>query len=472
MENYCPKCGSRVTFNEKNNKYTCSSCGHTFYEKNIYLDRKKVNENYYHKKTPLTPSKSQTSVIFIVIGIAVALFVILNVISRYTVYKDYKVKMIGDYVDIIELRNKNKEELVIPSTVAKISSEALSFSNAKTIILEHGVRKLDSNALASCKNLTDITIPSSLKYIGYNVFKNDEKLTNVYYNGTIEDWCKIYFYSKSKQVGCARRDPSTDYGYASPMDYASNFYILDKDGDVSYNGRTYSLLTDLVIPSSVNALNNHQFSGFDCLKTVSIPSSVINIGISTFQGCSNLESVTINAKIKRIPINMFRNCASLKSVTFKDEVDEVEEFAFYNCSSLKEFYFQNIHYIERCAFSNTGFESLDFENKDIVISNSAFSNSKCLTSVKLGIGTNYISDSLFSDCINLTYVLIPKEVKFIQYRAFYNCESLTEINYEGTIDNFRYLVSLDRDWNKNSRINNVKCSDGDYEVLLDIDSQE
>ena len=44
MENYCPKCGSRVTFNEKNNKYTCSSCGHTFYEKNIFLDEEFQNK--------------------------------------------------------------------------------------------------------------------------------------------------------------------------------------------------------------------------------------------------------------------------------------------------------------------------------------------------------------------------------------------------------------------------------------------
>ena len=100
MENYCPKCGSRVTFNEKNNKYTCSNCGHTFYEKNIYLDRKKVNENYYHKKTPLAPSKSHVGVIFIVLGIAVALFVTLNIISRFTIYKDFKVRMIGQYTDV------------------------------------------------------------------------------------------------------------------------------------------------------------------------------------------------------------------------------------------------------------------------------------------------------------------------------------------------------------------------------------
>ena len=37
MENYCLKCGSRLNFNEKNNKYTCSSCGHSFYEKNICI---------------------------------------------------------------------------------------------------------------------------------------------------------------------------------------------------------------------------------------------------------------------------------------------------------------------------------------------------------------------------------------------------------------------------------------------------
>ena len=466
MENYCPKCGSRITFNEKNNKYTCSNCGHSFYEKEVYINRKKVNEGYYNKKTPLEPNKSYVGLIFAVLGISIALFCVLTTITRYTFYKDFKVKMTGETVSITELKNKTKEKLVIPSSVVKIGYNAMEDSMARSITIEYGLRTIEDYAFKNCKNLVDITIPRSVKYIGQNSFFGNDRLKDVYYDGTIEDWCNIYFYAPREHKGCAKYDIADNFGDASPMDPASNFYILDKNGNVEHNNKKYSLLTELTIPKSVYTLGDHQFSGFDCITQVTIPENVSIIKNSTFYGCTNLKKVNIEGKLTHIPINTFRNCTSLEEVVLSDSITYMDRCAFYDCSSLVKLNFDHIIAIYNKAFHNAGFKSLEFSDKEMHIDSRAFEECKKLVSLHIGYGVKDISYYAFSNCSNLYHVSIPTTIENIEEMAFYNCGLLTQIEYRGTIDYFRYYVHLKQDWNKNTLINNIKCSDGDYSVTL------
>ena len=69
------------------------------------------------------------------------------------------------------------------------------------------------------------------------------------------------------------------------MYYATNFYIADENGTVTKNGKKYSLLTELEIPSTVTKIGNYQFYSFNCLTNVTIPNSVTSIGTDAFVGC-------------------------------------------------------------------------------------------------------------------------------------------------------------------------------------------
>ena len=111
-------------------------------------------------------------------------------------------------------------------------------------------------------NLTSVTLPSSVKLIEYNAFVGCDKLTSVYYTGTIAEWCEIEFASFD----------------SNPLPFAKSWYIGGK------------LMTDIVIPETVTEIKQYAFCGCS-LSSVVIPSTVTKVGSYAFYRCENLTSV-------------------------------------------------------------------------------------------------------------------------------------------------------------------------------------
>ena len=131
-------------------------------------------------------------------------------------------------------------------------------SSLTSITIPSSVTSIGSYAFYGCSSLTSITIPSSVTSIGSRAFYGCSRLQNVYYNGTMEDWCKIEFGSSS----------------SNPMYCAENFYM--------WNGSEYDLITEIEIPETVTSISDCQFSGFKNLTSITIPSSVTSIGSYAF----------------------------------------------------------------------------------------------------------------------------------------------------------------------------------------------
>lgn len=71
----------------------------------------------------------------------------------------------------------NVQNVVVPSTIdgKKVSMIGMlafeNISSVKTIVLPEGIVKIDAYAFDSCKNLTNVTMPSTLKSVS-NIFHN------------------------------------------------------------------------------------------------------------------------------------------------------------------------------------------------------------------------------------------------------------------------------------------------------------
>jgi hypothetical protein len=94
----------------------------------------------------------------------------------------------------------------------------------------------------------------------------------VYYEGTLEDWCNIYF----------------DYSMANPMYYAEHFYLL--------NNGNWEEVTNLVIPEGVTIIKAHAFVGFENVVSVTIPKSVKSISSYAFHNCDNIKTVIFDSE--------------------------------------------------------------------------------------------------------------------------------------------------------------------------------
>lgn len=140
--------------------------------------------------------------------------------------------------------------VTIPNSVTKIKKRAFwGCKGLTSVTIPNSVTEIDYEAFFYCSNLTSVTIGNSVKYIGYETFKNCNKLKEVNISN-LSAWCKIVFGDV----------------YANPLAFG---------GKLKLNG---SEVIKLVIPNNITKINDHTFSGYTGLTSVTIPNSVTHIG--------------------------------------------------------------------------------------------------------------------------------------------------------------------------------------------------
>jgi hypothetical protein len=139
---------------------------------------------------------------------------------------------------------------------------------------------------------------------------------------------------------------------------------------------------------------------------------VISIGSSAFEDCSSLTSVTIGNNVTSIGNNAFDDCGSLK-------YNEYDNALYLGNKSNP--------YLVLVMAKTKGITSCEIHTNTKIISPSAFSGCRQLTSVIIPDGVMIIEDEAFSNCSNLTSVTIGTGVKSIGSQAFTDCKSMTSV---------------------------------------------
>lgn len=137
-------------------------------------------------------------------------------------------------------------------------------------------------------NIKSITLPSSIKNIAADAFASFNNLNDVYFDGSLSDWCNISFADKT----------------SNPMHIASNFY---------QRGENYwQETTKLSIPNTVETIAAYQFYGFSHITEITLPSGVQRILTEAFAGCSSIWEFIVPDSVQQLGENILEDTRLVK----------------------------------------------------------------------------------------------------------------------------------------------------------------
>ena len=329
--------------------------------------------------------------------------------------------------------------------------DIISSENDKNTIT-YTIIGIGDYAFDYCSSLMSVTIPNTVKYVGYNAFGNCYSLLKTNFTGNIAEWCAIQF---------AR------WG-SNPMKQSKNLYI----NNVKLQG-------ELVIPNSVEYVGDHTFAYCEDIDAIQIPSSVVYIGTGAFAYCPSITSITISEGVEFIGEEAFSYCSALQYLSIPSSVQySVEIFEdfygkwteYYNgvysilgCDNLKtlivpaDFFGVNdyqyaksdlLPYLPEKLEALTinggnmdhrfGWDFINRNRKSLKhidfgatesIAEEAFLNFYNLESLILPSTIETIPYMAVAECVKLQSITIPAAVTEIEDRAFENCRMLSSVNF-------------------------------------------
>lgn len=224
-------------------------------------------------------------------------------------------------------------------------------------------------------SIRSLTFSKELKTFGTSVFYN-AGVSEINYNGTADDWVSIDF---ADLRACPLRKGT----------------VLNIGGQKA---------TDIEI--TVTEIKPYAFYNYDSLLSVTMGDNV-TIGKMAFYGCTSLASVTIGKGIQILD-QAFRGCEDITEVNIIGSINDWVTINFENI-------YQNPLYGGKAVLKING-EDISKATITTNINAYAFYNYNLLTSISLG-----------------------KEVTSIGEDAFYECGSITEVNYTGSIEDWMVI---------------------------------
>lgn len=155
------------------------------------------------------------------------------------------------------------------------------------IVSDNNVMNINLNF----ENISKVILSKEIINYDNEIFKNCNHIEEVYYKGTIEDWCNITF----------------KYSSSNPLYKKSDLFVQDEN-------REWMKISEINNLGNVINLGDYQFYNCNSIKKIDINENIKSIGISCFEGCANLKEVKLTKLIKGIGKDAFAECGIIEKV--------------------------------------------------------------------------------------------------------------------------------------------------------------
>ena len=329
----------------------------------------------------------------------------------------------------------------------------LAFNNCAmitSITLPENATGIGECAFHSCTALETFSIPGTVTTVGHHAFQKCTSLPSVTLSGGLTAIEPFTFNGCTALSTVTISNTVTSIGN-NAFDGCSSLkrFNSDTDGEMflptscrtigEYAFQNLPFITTIVVPDTVNRIENAAFKGCTSLANLTLPFVGTQADASQLTesnrwkrvfgfifGNSNtdatsgytkqdtyyyaipdtIRSVTVTTQ-RNIPESAFENCNHITSITLPENATIIGSYAFNGCTSLSSF-------------------SIPASVTEIGLG--AFWNCRALTSVIVPNGVTVIEPFAFCGCSELSAVTVPNSVTTIERNAFNGCSSLVRFN--------------------------------------------
>lgn len=294
------------------------------------------------------------------------------------------------------------------------------------------VTAIDQNAFVSCRTLTTVVLPDSIKTIGDSAFSGCHYLINLTLSKNLVTIGSCSFKDTaisflvlpntvtslgySAFENCSKLEeatlstglqtlPASAFSTCSVLKKVDLGTKLASIGDSAFASCTK--LTDIAFPDTLISIGASAFSHCGLLGQVNLPVHLASIGGSAFTYCTNWDPTDLPASLTSIGSSAFEYCSSLRKATIPSGITTLENRCFYACTSLRE---------------------VTIGSGVVTIGQNVFSECSALAKLNFVTGSLlYLGLYCFQDCTSLSEAILPAGLTTIYSSAFAGCTSLTKV---------------------------------------------
>lgn len=294
--------------------------------------------------------------------------------------------------------------LTLPRSLSAVENEAfMSDDSISSVVIPAGATRIGARAFADCENLTEITIPYTVKQIADDAFSGSGKVVIKAIEGSYAwNWCETNHVPVQKLS-----IDTTDYTFDKANDYIDGEWVVTGSTITGYKGNS----TDLILPTHdenglpVVRISHKAFRGNKQITSIVMPDTVTSISYA-FEGCTALKHVVLSQSLTEMG-NAFENCTALEEIILPKGVLYLGS-AFQGCTSLRK---------------------VSLPDALTVIQYSTFQGCTSLRNLMLPSGIKEIWANAFEGCTSLTEIHFPNSLEILGESAFKNCVNLERFNY-------------------------------------------
>ena len=367
--------------------------------------------------------------------------------------------------------------VTLPSDLTAIWGYAFSgCTSLHSMQFPSSLTSINACAFQDCTSLVSLQFPSGLTSIGHNAFYGCTSLTSLQFPSNLTS------IGDSAFAGCkgltSLQFPSglTFIGVAAFLGCTSLTSLLFPSSLTSINSRAFENCTSLVslqLPSGLTSIGSAAFAYCSGLTSLQFPSGLTSIGVRAFQNCTGLTSLELPSGLTKIEEGAFWGCSNINSIyaympdplLFDGEAKDFPTCFNENCT----LYVPKKSYTAYIVAPGWGdFKTIAKFNPDLIrdwvtknvaqagtLSTVIGEDKENITKLKLTGKLNdtdvqYLEEMIreavlqelnlkdallytinvcrFSDCKNLTSLVLPDVLQRIEKGAFGNCTGLTTIS--------------------------------------------